>query len=173
MQAGELRRLLIVVLPAAAAVAIAAVLVATVLEPRGAGEPVRAAGPRIGRDHWHAVYQVFVCGERQPNFPTWESGVHTHGDGVIHMHPFSPGEDGEGARLVKFFEYGGGRLSQSEMRMPGDRRTLRNGDLCPDGTEGVLQVFVNGDRLDDWSRYIPQDGDRIRIVFGPPEGESV
>jgi hypothetical protein len=30
-------------------------------------------------------------------------------------------------------------------------------------------VFVNGERLDDWSDYIPQDGDRIWVEFGPPE----
>ncbi|MEE8369156.1 MAG: cupredoxin domain-containing protein, partial [Dehalococcoidia bacterium] len=29
------------------------------------------------------------------------------------------------------------------------------------------QVFVNGQAMDNWSRYIPQDGDAIRIVFGP------
>ena len=171
MNSGELRRLLIVVLPAAAAIALAVILVATVLGTGGAGEPTGPGrgAPRIGRHHWHATYQVFICGERQPNFPTWESGVHTHGDGVIHIHPFVPAEEGKGARLVKFFEYGGGKLTQSEMRMPGDRQTFRNGDKCPDGSEAVLQVIVNGEPLDDLNRYVPQDGDRIRIVFGPPE----
>ena len=127
-----------------------------------------AAGrPLIGQDHWHATYQVFVCGERQPNFPTWEGGVHTHGDGVIHLHPFTPAEEGMGARLVKWFEYGGGKLTQSEMRMPGRRETIKNGDTCDDGSEGVLQLFVNDVKMDDWSRYIPQDGDQVRIEFGP------
>jgi len=26
--------------------------------------------PRIGKDHWHARYQFFACGEKQPNAPT-------------------------------------------------------------------------------------------------------
>jgi len=127
-----------------------------------------ARGPFIGRDHWHATYAVFICGQRQPNFPTWESGVHTHADGVIHIHPFVPHEEGEGARLTKWFEYGGGKLNQTEMQMPGTPkdRVYRNGAMCPDGNEGVLQVFVNGERLDDWSDYVPQDGDRIWIEFG-------
>jgi plastocyanin len=133
-----------------------------------------AAGkPRIGQDHWHATYSVFVCGQRQPNFPTWEAGVHTHGDGVIHIHPFVPAEEGAGARLVRWFEYGGGKLTQTEMRMPGDREEYKNGDECDDGTEATLQVFVNGEKLDDWSRYIPKDGDRVRIVFGAIETEPV
>lgn len=129
------------------------------------------AGPIIGRDHWHATYQVIICGQRQPNFPQWLGGVHTHSDGVIHIHPFTASEEGAGARLVKWFEYGGGELTQTEMRMPSSRETFKNGDRCPDGNEATLQVFVNGEKLDDWSQYIPQDGDRIRIVFGQAEAD--
>ena len=79
---------------------------------------------------------MFICGRRQPNFPTWESGVHTHAGGIVQIHP-----------SVQLEIY-------------------RNGDRCHDGGEGVLQVFVNGERLDDWLDYIPQDGDRIGIEFG-------
>lgn len=127
---------------------------------------ITPAAPIAGRDHWHAAYKVYICGQRQPNFPFWEGGVHTHDDGVIHIHPLLPFEEGAGARLVKWFEYGGGKLTQSEMRMPGSRDTFRTGDECPDGSEGVLQVFVNRQRLEDWSGYIPQDGDRVQIEFG-------
>ncbi len=125
--------------------------------------------PRIN-DHWHANYRFFVCGERQANAPTFEGvGVHTHGDGIVHMHPFSVQEEGSGARLNKWFEYGGGVLKDDEIRMIGSSKTYKNGDKCEDGREGVLQIFVNGQRLQDWRRYNPQDGDNIRIVFGPLE----
>jgi uncharacterized cupredoxin-like copper-binding protein len=129
--------------------------------------------PRINQDHWHATYQVFICGQRQRNFPTWEAGVHTHGDGVIHIHPFVTSEEGAGARLVKWFEYGGGKLSQTEMHMPGTPKdqVYKNGEKSKEGCEGVLQVFVNGEKMENWSRYLPQDGDRVRIVFGPEEAE--
>ncbi len=129
-------------------------------------EAPAVTGPRIGRDHWHAAYQVFVCGQRQPDFALWQGGIHTHDDGIIHIHPVLPSEEDSGARLVKWFEYGGGKLTQSEVRMPGSREEYKNGDECPDGSEAVLQVFVNGERLEDWSEYIPQDGDRIQIEFG-------
>jgi uncharacterized cupredoxin-like copper-binding protein len=125
--------------------------------------------PRIGRDHWHATYTYFVCGEKQPNAPTWEAGVHTHGDGVIHIHPFSASEEGAGARLVKWFEYGGGKLDSDEIRMPGSSVTYKDGDECSDGSIGEVQVFVNSQKLNDWDRYIPKDGDRIRLDFGPPQ----
>lgn len=162
-----LRRLLIALL-----VALAAAVGARQFTDLGGADTVgqrpatAVPGPFIGRDHWHAAYRVFICGQRQPNFPTWESGVHTHADGIIHIHPFIPSEEKEGARLTKWFEYGGGLLTLSEMEMPGTDQVYRNGDRCPDGGEGVLQVFVNGERLDDWSDYIPQDGDRISIEFG-------
>ncbi len=124
------------------------------------------SGPTIGRDHWHAAYQVYVCGQRQPDFAIWQGGIHTHDDGIIHIHPVLPSEEGEGARLTRWFQYGGGKLTQTQMRMPGSRETFRTGDECPDGTEAVLQVFVNGERLEDWSEYIPRDGDRVQIEFG-------
>lgn len=130
--------------------------------------------PRIGKDHWHASYTFYVCGVKQPNAPTWESGVHTHGDGVMHIHPFSSFEEGAGARMVKWFEYGSGKLDQDEIRLPGTSTTYKNGDVCGEdtplaGREGVVQVFVNSKKMDNWSRYIPRDGDRIRLIFGPEE----
>jgi plastocyanin len=133
--------------------------------------------PRID-DHWHITYEIIICGERQPDVPRWEGGVHTHGDGVIHLHPQTTSEEGAGARLVKWFEYGGdalgtgAKLTKTELQIPGQREVWKNGDECPDGTEGVLQVFVNDQRLGNWKRYIPQDGDQIRIVFGPEEAEA-
>ncbi len=162
-----------VVLPAGLAVAFVAVLVAALLEDSRATAP-GPSGPfpegdaPTGADHWHAAYEYIVCGEVQPPAPTWaNSGVHTHGDGIIHIHPFQQSEEGAGARLVKWFEYGGGLLDGDEVRLPGSSHTYANGDECPDGTIGMVQVFVNGEREMDYERYIPADGDRIEIVFGP------
>ena len=143
-----------------------------------------AGAPRIGVDHWHARYTFTLCGERQPNAPTWESGVHTHADGIMHIHPFQTFEEGAGARMVKWFEYGGGKITDSSIRMPGFRandeeNTWENGEKCADGTEGELQIFVTPaetgveTRITDVDRYQPRDGDRIRIVFGPPEEEPI
>jgi hypothetical protein len=169
--------LLRVVLPAGLAVAFVAVVVVSLLEDNRATAPSpssrpepgedAAAGPRIG-DHWHAVYEYVVCGEKQQPALTFEgSGIHTHGDGIIHIHPFVPSEEGAGARLVKWFEYGGGLLDEDEVRLPGSPDTRANGDECPDGATGTVQIFANGQRVTDYEDYIPQDGDRIEIVFGP------
>ena len=81
--------------------------------------------PRIG-EHWHATYQFFACGEKQPNARQWEAGVHTHADGILHIHPFQTFEEGSGARLIKWFEYGGGKLTNSEINIPGSSKTYKN-----------------------------------------------
>jgi uncharacterized cupredoxin-like copper-binding protein len=138
--------------------------------------------PRIS-DHWHARYSFTACGERQPNAPTWESGVHTHADGIIHIHPFQAYEEGSGSRLAKWFEYGGGELTNSKIRMPGvsrddQDRTWENGETCSDGAEGQLQVFVTSTgqaerKVENFTRLVPQDGDFVRIVFGPVESAPV
>ena len=157
-----------VVVPSALILALVAILAAAVLETSG------STGPPSTGDHWHAQYLFIVCDEVQENAPTWEGvGVHTHGDGLIHIHPFAADEEGRGARLVKWFEYGGGTLTDDEVRLPGDETTYQNGDECPGGEEGIVQVFVTSaatgeeEQLEDWSEYIPQDGDVVVIYFGP------
>ena len=124
-------------------------------------------------DHWHASYTWYVCGDKQPNAPTFENniGVHTHGDGIFHIHPFIRDGEGSGARMVKWFDYGGGKLTQDSIQMPGFSKEWKNGDICPDtskehGDPGVLQVFVNGAKMTDWTRYIPHDGDQVKLIFG-------
>ena len=130
-----------------------------------------SGAPRIG-DHWHAPYQIVICGEKQPPIGTFEAGSGspgTHGDGVMHQHPFSPAGEGSASNLKSFFDVGGGKLSGNEIQVPGYRETYKNGDKCPDGTEGVVQVFLNSQKVDNFTRYIAKDGDLLRIVFGAPE----
>jgi hypothetical protein len=167
------RRLLLIALPAAflfAAVALVAGIRLADDDDSGSDAP-GLDGPRIN-DHWHALYTFTACGERQPNAPEWSAGVHTHADGIIHIHPFQTYEEGRGARLVKWFEYGGGELTATSIRMPGtpasdDQAIWENGEECPNGAAGILRITVNGVALEDWSDYIPQDGDQITIDFGP------
>lgn len=169
MNSAELRRLIAVTAGSAALVLVAIAIAVGLGESDGdsvTASPEEPEHPLIDQDHWHALYQIWVCDEEQSTAFQWEGGIHTHGDGIIHMHPFVPEEEGRGARLVKFFEYGGGLLTQTELRIPGTSQTLVNGLECPDGTPGRVHVFVNGEELQDWSEYIPQDGDQIIVLFG-------
>lgn len=158
-----------------AAVAIAAIGISVItnddratapIEDGNVGDGVSIQAPFIG-DHWHAAYEVNICGEKQPNIPTFSGGVHTHADGFVHVHPQTPAEEGLGARLVKFFEYAGGSLSNDTLQMPGSSETYTTGELCPDGTAASLSVTVNGTPLQDVTQYTPLDGDNIVISFNP------
>ena len=81
------------------------------------------SAPRLG-DHWHSVYDLYSCiGEGSW---TWRSkivvetdpdGIHTHGDGLIHIHPFNANATGDDATLGKFFEAFGGYISDSAIRL--------------------------------------------------------
>jgi hypothetical protein len=72
---------------------------------------------------------------------SWESGVHTHADGIVHIHPFQTFEEGSGASLVRWFEYGGGKLTNTSIKLPQSSvREWKNGDLCPDGEPGEVQA---------------------------------
>jgi len=59
-------------------------------------------------DHWHAAFAVNVCGKELPA-PTDATstdalGIHTHGDGLIHIHPFVIAAAGKRATMNKFLD---------------------------------------------------------------------
>jgi len=120
--------------------------------------------PRVG-DHWHARYSVAICGQTLAPFPYTPGNVHTHGDGVIHIHPQAPFESGRNANLGRFFASAGVVFARGRLEFP-DGRRFREGDRCPDSRQGRVRVLVNGKPSDAFERYVPQDGDQIVIEFG-------
>ena len=154
--------------------------------------------PRIN-DHWHAALAMFVNEEQQPRIAETitPQGIHTHGDGMIHIHPHVTAGEGNGAKIANFFGDQGGKLTNSEMRIPGRTETYKNGDdVNGDGKAEELRILradsgihplagdfnraivaCNEKKESEFervnSRYVPKDGDCIRIVFAPPEVEPV
>ena len=118
-------------------------------------------------DHWHARYEIELCGEVQPDSPPSDGGVHSHGDGQFHIHPQNANEVGEKATMGLFFQSTNVQLKADSITL--DNGTVwRNGDACPDSTlPGTLMILVNGQELVHATpeRYVPQDGDLIRIIF--------
>jgi hypothetical protein len=102
--------------------------------------------PPIIGDHWHAAFGVNICGEWLSYPATFEApagnsgvraGIHTHGDGFIHIHPFARAETGNHATLGKFLSYGGWSASEDSISawegpsFDQAKSTWKNGDTCP------------------------------------------
>lgn len=71
------------------------------VKPRAQTEPGKPF------DHWHAAFAINVCGKEvdpAPEPPTDPEGIHTHGDGLIHIHPFSVSAAGKRARMGKYWD---------------------------------------------------------------------
>ena len=126
--------------------------------------------PRVG-DHWHASYQISICGSVLPPLPGTPGFVHTHGDGAIHIHPRRDREAGANATLALFFATSGGKLADDSMTLPSDK-TYANGDNCPEGQPGAVVVTVNGTKLERPSSYVPRNRDQISIAFQSGEKHS-
>jgi len=108
--------------------------------------------PLLG-DHWHSIYDIYVC--TGPEAGTWRqkivverdpNGIHTHGDGLIHIHPFNSITIGDGATLGNFFDAFGGYISDSAIKLD-TGEVIEEGFDCG-GQPAVLTVarFDSQDR---------------------------
>src|SRR2546430_271263 len=123
----------------------------------------RAGNPTTGEagDHWHASLDVNVCGIWLPPAPQFETeagnpqvrvGIHSHADGLMHIHPFNSSESGSNATVGRFLTYGGWSGSSDSLDLwagaDGKPVKVKNGDECTqaDGTKkkGTLTWYVNG-----------------------------
>ncbi len=153
---------------------------------------VGAGGPVVNKDHWHAAYGVFDCdkyiapidGSELPD----PDGIHTHADGLIHIHPFTERAAGANAVLGRFFDVMGIKVTPSSLTIASLAPLLarNNGDKCPDGKTGRVRVieFVGPTKsqpkeLTDPASLRLQKDQVISIVFaaddqliGPPPSVS-
>ena len=102
--------------------------------------PDPGSGPPQVGDHWHAAYGFYVCDTWLPVFTDAKeeqtidpqtggqqlvddeyalTGVHTHGDGVVHFHPFSTRAVGKRAKLKVFLDVYDVELSNDSLTIPG------------------------------------------------------
>lgn len=141
--------------------------------------------PTIG-DHWHAYLGVNVCGEWLPAAPEFEkranesgitAGLHSHGDGLLHFHPFASDESGDKATLGRFMTYGGWQLNGDSFKL-WDTTEHQNGQKCGSGADAkAAEVqWTVGHFGKPWkgtpmtgnpADYRPQNGDIIAIYLAP------
>ena len=80
-----------------------------------------AAEPPRRTDHWHSAYGVYDCDRFLDHFTSSADpdGIHSHQDGVIHIHPWNSSATGQDARLQVFFESMGVKVTEEEISGPG------------------------------------------------------
>jgi hypothetical protein len=144
-------------------------------------------------DHWHAAFDVNVCGDwlnNPPEFtkradnPNVYAGLHTHNDGFIHVEAAVSSEAGNNATLARFLEYGGWAWSRDSLSMWAGPATdptqtdWSNGDECPAGSTlagqtGVVRWSLNcKEKTGDANKYKIRDGDVVALAF-LPKGEEI
>ena len=135
-----------------------------------------------GPVHWHADYQVWVCGERinlvDPTFPSNKIGTplfHEHDDDRIHIE--GTVKHLTDVSLGNYFSVVGGVLEEGHLRYPGydAMYEVYDGETCKDGSVGTLKVYVNGKAIPYFSDYViyPSShvppGDCIIVAFDDSE----
>jgi hypothetical protein len=90
-------------------------------------------------DHWHAAYAVYDCDSLLGPFPSERDtqGIHSHADGVIHIHPFGGGAAGDNAQLEVFLDAMGVTVTPNSISGPG--LELDAGSDC-NGEPTVIRV---------------------------------
>jgi hypothetical protein len=173
-------------------------LLGTILVVYARGERTAEAleAPLAFEDHWHSAYGIYVCDSFVPDLPEFTApqngGNHTHGDGLIHVHPFSTSRSGENATLVNWFADagatlgGGDELSNDRLGVPGGETYVEGDDSCDDvDGDPIVQVAVwdsafaasegeDPDRIlteDFGSIRFSDDGMAYTIAFAPEGAE--
>ncbi len=172
----------------AAMILVALLGVVLVLVARDQRADLAPAGDPSLDDHWHTAYSVYVCDELSPiAFPNDSdddrTGIHTHGDGLIHIHPFVSTVTGQYATLGAFFNEnqtvfdddsfelpGGSILSESDFKCEGEGaeiRVLKWNTLAAEKpvvfTENLRDVRLNEDGQLVMFAVVAQDTDDSEI----------
>ena len=168
---------------AAIPVAGASIVAAPILSAPILTVPVVAASkgtaPAVG-DHWHLAWGVYVCDKfvKLPE-PTGNDpvGIHTHGDGLIHTHPFSEKAAGKNAIMARFFETENIKVANNSIKL--GATTYFGGKDCG-GRKTKLTVYRWDSRTAKSPVVVAGDaskialGDQQMIVFAlVPEGAIV
>jgi hypothetical protein len=123
----------------------------------------RTDAPRVGQDHWHVAYGVDICGKFQPAITDQvdPTGIHTHGDGVLHVHPYVDASAGKNATLGKFADAVHVTLNAGELKLPGGK-DYRDGDKC-NGKPGRVEVQVFSSPSDTKGTLSQVDPRNVRL----------
>jgi hypothetical protein len=147
----------------AAVVALVAVGISLVWVSRGTDE-ASAEAPTFG-DHWHSAYGVYTCDDFVAPLGDQNgdaNGIHTHEDGLIHIHPTSTQATGANATISVFAEETGLVLEDDRLEVPGGDTFVEGEDECG-GEPGIVQVAVWDDPADETPEVVTEDMGDIKL----------
>lgn len=147
----------------AAVVVLVALGITLVWVSRGSDE-ASAEAPTFG-DHWHAAYGVYTCDDFVDPLADQNGdahGIHTHEDGLIHIHPTSTQATGDNATLSVFAEEVELGIEDDRLEVPGGDTFVEGEDECG-GEPGIVQVAVWDDPTDESPEVVTEDVADIRL----------
>jgi len=122
------------------------------------------SAPRVG-DHWHSVYDIYVCDSFRSKvvLETDPNGIHTHGDGLLHIHPFNKLASGRDAVLGEFFSAFGGRIDDASVVLDTGEELVEGVDCG--GQPTVLKVArFDADDLERDPEVVIEDLAGVRFL---------
>lgn len=146
-----------------------------VVQGRRADGPEVAKGPRAKIDHWHAAYGVYLCdryldaveGDRDRN------GIHSHGDGVVHIEPVNERSAGRNAVFRRFEEAQELEITATGLRwLDGTEPVEALVKAGCDGREAEVASFVDGVRVGGAPGRIPLRDGEVIVAALVPKGTS-
>jgi hypothetical protein len=122
-----------------AAIVVVGVLLVTMA--RNTATTAAEEAPKVG-DHIHAAYGIYVCDAfldplTDPGGDTL--GIHTHGDGIVHVHPFGSAAAGKNANMAVWGKTDGMTFSSKGFTVNGV--TYDNGYDC-NGQPATVKLYV-------------------------------
>jgi len=104
-------------------------------------------GPTQNTDHWHAIYGIWDCTAEAGNgawLPVFDSneddvGIHSHGDGLISIHPFFEESAGVNATFSHFADSMNFTITNDTITLE-DGTVLSEGAMC-NGQPAVIEMY--------------------------------
>lgn len=144
-------------------------------------------------NHIHMAYGIDACGKFLPPIPTTPEGegIHTHGDGVMHIHPSTTAASGKHAQLHVWLSNTGVQITAQQIVVPKTQAfggtTLKAGAMC-NGKPAVIRAAQWDSAIDskgnatkkppdkiytnDFGKiWLGHDGGALTFYYGPANGQ--
>jgi hypothetical protein len=149
-------------------IAVVAIIIAgivLVLLARDAKSETAAEAPSsVTGDHWHDAFGVYECDQYLPNIPDSgndPNGIHTHGDGLMHIHPFGKAASGKNAVFGEFADATGIQLEDGKATLP----VAMGGQVFEDGATCTI--------TDEDGETTEVEAEVVMFVWPPQATENV